>query len=209
MSSAIGCSTPRASTASRRPEAASTAPSESFPGHGRTVVNLGCHLPMSGPVATRDNVLALARRMEALGYDSLWALLTSSINMIAPLDPAATDERSESAATPDLPAASVRGVHRYLPGAGGSRQAAAQRLKELRHGQAEFQVRELLPGLSRMSRTGRSSRSAGWARCRSPHKRLSPRGVLPGAHSALWKITPRLYRSPDSKRLTPCRSVVR
>jgi len=28
---------------------------------------------MSGPVATRDNVLALARRMEALGYDSLWA----------------------------------------------------------------------------------------------------------------------------------------
>jgi len=28
---------------------------------------------MFGPVATRDNVLAFARRTEALGYDSLWA----------------------------------------------------------------------------------------------------------------------------------------
>ena len=34
---------------------------------------LGCHLPMFGPIATRDNVLAFARRMEALGFDSLWA----------------------------------------------------------------------------------------------------------------------------------------
>jgi probable F420-dependent oxidoreductase len=36
-------------------------------------MNFGCHLPMFGPIATRDNVLAFARRMEALGYDSLWA----------------------------------------------------------------------------------------------------------------------------------------
>jgi len=36
-------------------------------------MNFGCHLPMFGPMATRDNVLAFARRMEALGYDSLWA----------------------------------------------------------------------------------------------------------------------------------------
>ena len=36
-------------------------------------MNFGCHLPMFGPVATRDNLLAFARRMEALGYDSLWA----------------------------------------------------------------------------------------------------------------------------------------
>jgi probable F420-dependent oxidoreductase len=36
-------------------------------------VDFGCHLPMFGPVATRANVLAFARRMEALGYDSLWA----------------------------------------------------------------------------------------------------------------------------------------
>jgi probable F420-dependent oxidoreductase len=36
-------------------------------------MKIGCHLPMFGPVATRDNVLAFARRMEALGYDSLWA----------------------------------------------------------------------------------------------------------------------------------------
>jgi probable F420-dependent oxidoreductase len=28
---------------------------------------------MFGPIATRDNVLAFARRMEGLGYDSLWA----------------------------------------------------------------------------------------------------------------------------------------
>src|SRR4030095_15724168 len=36
-------------------------------------MNFGCHLPMFGPMATRENVLAFARRMEALGYDSLWA----------------------------------------------------------------------------------------------------------------------------------------
>jgi alkanesulfonate monooxygenase SsuD/methylene tetrahydromethanopterin reductase-like flavin-dependent oxidoreductase (luciferase family) len=34
---------------------------------------LGCHLPMFGPVATRETLLAFARRMEALGFDSLWA----------------------------------------------------------------------------------------------------------------------------------------
>lgn len=36
-------------------------------------MNFGCHLPMFGPIATRENVLAFARRMEELGYDSLWA----------------------------------------------------------------------------------------------------------------------------------------
>ncbi len=36
-------------------------------------MNFGCHLPMFGPMATRENVLAFARRMETLGYDSLWA----------------------------------------------------------------------------------------------------------------------------------------
>jgi probable F420-dependent oxidoreductase len=36
-------------------------------------VKVGCHLPMYGPVGTRDNVLTFARRIEALGYDSLWA----------------------------------------------------------------------------------------------------------------------------------------
>jgi probable F420-dependent oxidoreductase len=36
-------------------------------------LKIGCHLPVFGPVATRENVLAFARRMEALGYDSLWA----------------------------------------------------------------------------------------------------------------------------------------
>ncbi|OGL13888.1 MAG: hypothetical protein A3K12_08635 [Candidatus Rokubacteria bacterium RIFCSPLOWO2_12_FULL_71_19] len=36
-------------------------------------MDFGCHLPVFGPIATRDNVLAFARRMEALGYDSLWA----------------------------------------------------------------------------------------------------------------------------------------
>ncbi len=36
-------------------------------------MRIGCHLPMFGPVGTRESVLAFARRMEALGYDSLWA----------------------------------------------------------------------------------------------------------------------------------------
>ena len=36
-------------------------------------MKIGCHLPMFGPVGTRENVLSFARRMEALGYDSLWA----------------------------------------------------------------------------------------------------------------------------------------
>src|SRR2546427_3003077 len=35
--------------------------------------DLGCHLPVYGPAATRETLLAFARRMEALGYDSLWA----------------------------------------------------------------------------------------------------------------------------------------
>ena len=33
----------------------------------------GCHLPVYGPAATRAVLLGFARRMEALGYDSLWA----------------------------------------------------------------------------------------------------------------------------------------
>ena len=36
-------------------------------------MKIGCHLPMFGPVGTRESVLTVARRMEALGYDSLWA----------------------------------------------------------------------------------------------------------------------------------------
>jgi probable F420-dependent oxidoreductase len=36
-------------------------------------MKVGCHLPMFGPIGTRHNVLTFARRLEALGYDSLWA----------------------------------------------------------------------------------------------------------------------------------------
>ncbi|MBI1962525.1 MAG: LLM class F420-dependent oxidoreductase [Candidatus Rokubacteria bacterium] len=36
-------------------------------------MEFGCHLPVYGPAATRDTLLGFARRMEALGYDSLWA----------------------------------------------------------------------------------------------------------------------------------------
>jgi probable F420-dependent oxidoreductase len=36
-------------------------------------MDFGCHLPMFGPIATRENVLTFSRRMETLGYDSLWA----------------------------------------------------------------------------------------------------------------------------------------
>jgi len=38
-----------------------------------TSPQFGCHLPVYGPAATRDVLLGFARRMEALGYDSLWA----------------------------------------------------------------------------------------------------------------------------------------
>ena len=33
---------------------------------------VGCHLPVFGPAATRDTLIGFARRMEDLGYDSLW-----------------------------------------------------------------------------------------------------------------------------------------
>ena len=36
-------------------------------------MDFGCHLPVYGPAATREVLLGFARRMEALGYDSLWA----------------------------------------------------------------------------------------------------------------------------------------
>jgi probable F420-dependent oxidoreductase len=36
-------------------------------------MKVGCHLPVYGAVATRKNLLAFARRMEDLGYASLWA----------------------------------------------------------------------------------------------------------------------------------------
>jgi probable F420-dependent oxidoreductase len=35
-------------------------------------MRFGCHLPTFGAMATRANLIAFARRMEALGYDSLW-----------------------------------------------------------------------------------------------------------------------------------------
>lgn len=36
-------------------------------------MEFGCHLPIWGPAADRETLLGFARRMEALGYDSLWA----------------------------------------------------------------------------------------------------------------------------------------
>jgi len=36
-------------------------------------LQFGCHLPVYGPAATREVLLGFARRVEALGYDSLWA----------------------------------------------------------------------------------------------------------------------------------------
>lgn len=38
----------------------------------RPAVELGVHLPVWGPAATREVVLGFARRLEALGFDSLW-----------------------------------------------------------------------------------------------------------------------------------------
>ena len=35
-------------------------------------MEIGCHLPVYGEAATRDGLLLAARRLEALGYDSLW-----------------------------------------------------------------------------------------------------------------------------------------
>jgi probable F420-dependent oxidoreductase len=36
-------------------------------------MEFGCHLPIFGPAATRPGLLAFAREMERLGYESLWA----------------------------------------------------------------------------------------------------------------------------------------
>jgi probable F420-dependent oxidoreductase len=36
-------------------------------------MEFGSHLPIFGPMATRENLLTFARRMEQLGYDSRWA----------------------------------------------------------------------------------------------------------------------------------------
>jgi probable F420-dependent oxidoreductase len=35
-------------------------------------MQIGAHLPVYGPAATREGMLLVARRIEALGYDSLW-----------------------------------------------------------------------------------------------------------------------------------------
>jgi probable F420-dependent oxidoreductase len=35
-------------------------------------VQIGCHLPVYGPAATREALTLFSRRAEALGYDSLW-----------------------------------------------------------------------------------------------------------------------------------------
>jgi probable F420-dependent oxidoreductase len=35
-------------------------------------MQIGAHLPVYGPAATREGVLLVARRIESLGYDSLW-----------------------------------------------------------------------------------------------------------------------------------------
>ena len=37
------------------------------------MLSFGYHLPIWGPAATRDTLIALARRVEALGFDSVWA----------------------------------------------------------------------------------------------------------------------------------------
>ena len=36
-------------------------------------LQFGCHLPIWGPGATRDALITLARRVEGLGFDSVWA----------------------------------------------------------------------------------------------------------------------------------------
>jgi probable F420-dependent oxidoreductase len=37
------------------------------------MLEFGYHLPIWGPAATRDTLITLARRVEALGFDSVWA----------------------------------------------------------------------------------------------------------------------------------------
>ena len=36
-------------------------------------IQFGCHLPIWGPGATREALITLARRVEGLGFDSVWA----------------------------------------------------------------------------------------------------------------------------------------
>ena len=39
-------------------------------------MEIGAHLPVYGTAATREGVTLVARRIEALGYDSLWVCAT-------------------------------------------------------------------------------------------------------------------------------------
>jgi probable F420-dependent oxidoreductase len=45
-------------------------------------MKFGCHLPIWGPGATREALLTLARRVEAMGFDSVWA----SDHIVIPLE---------------------------------------------------------------------------------------------------------------------------
>jgi probable F420-dependent oxidoreductase len=59
-------------------------------------VEFGCHLPVYGPIATRETLLAFARRTEALGFDSLWA----SDHVVIPYKIASKYPYSETGAFP-------------------------------------------------------------------------------------------------------------
>jgi len=48
----------------------------------RPALEFGCHLPVYGPGASREALITLARRVEALGYDSVWA----SDHIVVPFD---------------------------------------------------------------------------------------------------------------------------
>src|ERR687887_469293 len=65
------------------------------------VLEFGCHLPVYGPAATRETLLAFARRMETLGYDSLWA----SDHVVIPLRTASRYPYNETGDFPLPPSA--------------------------------------------------------------------------------------------------------
>ncbi len=65
-------------------------------------MDFGCHLPVYGPAATREVLLGFARRMEALGYDSLWA----SDHIVIPYSIASRYPYNPTGAFPLAPATS-------------------------------------------------------------------------------------------------------
>src|SRR5947199_260144 len=184
-------------------------------------MEFGCHLPVYGPAATRETLLAFARRMEALGYDSLWASdhvvipwriaskypynetgdfpLPASANFLEPLTTLAL-----VAGAPERGRARgrlARRVHERREDEGGARRAGGGVPRGRTRGEVPHAQRA--PGPARPARRrGPRPRDprAGRARCASPRPRIA-RARSRGHDRDLRALHPRRPR----EALGPCR----